>query len=784
MKIIRIITMLVCIVTILCALALTADAKWWDENPFTDVKSSHWYYDAVRITNENGIFNGTSADKFTPNGKMTRAMLVQALASADGFNKDDYKGKNTFTDVKDSYWFAPAVEWAYENKITSGKTETTFAPNENITREQLAAMLYRYASYKGIEMANEKELNSFPDANKVSSYAVKNLEWAYGNGIINGSKKGDELYLNPRNTATRAECATMFSKYLYLDPVYEINGNDLSLYTIVYSDTEADRVSSVEDAAKALHKYIKESTGIVLPVMSDTEPAGEYEILVGKTSRGGAELFSLEKDTDFICTVKGDRLYLIGTDDSTGLNRDGDRSHHNINGTLNAVYRILEEKFGIEFYYDGEGTVVTPDPVISLNESYSLIGFHAFESVDMYIHSEGNSCYNNTTYYSEWGCGVPHQLVNLIEGGWKNGYGTPTVANICYSDPANMEKALINTRELLESKPSLNLVGLIQTDSDSYCRCDNCADIYRADGRAGTIIRLVNYVAENLAADYPDVSYASMAYNWSSTPPKSDLKYHDNVILYHAPITLCPSHEYTDTTCKYNKGYTENIASWKNKAAKFYLWDYTGSFGDCMTPCPDLDSIRSNVKAFYDSGVRGVFLNGRMGNSSDMYGLRAYLFTHLYRNPLMSEEEYSYRMNGFLKTYYGEGWSYIREYIDKLCDVADQQCTGTHVEIDKTYDLSLVYPVTTELDVLWDKAEAMAKDETELANIQKHRLSWTYLMQCARYEKDYTNGDAANREAYTEVSAKLCEDIIKFGVKWDGKGDEPSGDLTLPPYLW
>ena len=781
MKKIRILVLVICVVTVICAIAVTSNAKWWDENPFTDVKSSHWYYDAVRITNENGIFNGTSEGKFTPNGKMTRAMLVQALASADGFNKDDYKYNGQFTDVKSSHWFAPAVQWAYDNEITSGKTATTFAPNENITREQLAAMLYRYASYKGMEMANSKEISSFPDADKVATYAVANFEWAYGNGIINGSKSGDKLYLNPRNPATRAECATMFSKYLYLEPVYEINGNDLSLYTIVYS---ADEIETVKQAAEDLSKYIEQSVGISLPVVTDEAEAVDYEILVGKTNRNDDPANGLGDDMSYVYKIQGDKLVIAGTDDSAELNGNGDRSHHNVNGTLNAVYSFLEEEFGYDFYYDGEGIVASPDPVIAFDGSYCHIGTQGFESVDMYINSEGNSCYNNTTYYSEWGCNIPHQLVNIIEGGWKNGFGSPTVENICYSDPANIEKALTNTRELLESRPQLNLVGLIQTDSDAYCRCDRCRAVYTEHGRAGTIVKLVNYVAENLEDDYPDVRFASMAYNWSSTPPKSGLKYHDNVILYHAPITLCPSHEYTDTTCKYNEGYTENIASWQGRATKFYLWDYTGSFGDCMTPCPDLDSIASNVRAFYDSGVRGVFLNGRTGNTSDMYGLRAYLFTRLYRDPHMSEEEYYYRMNGFLKTLYGDGYTYIRQYIDKLGDVADKQCTGTHVEIDKTYDLTLVYPVCDELDALWDKAEAAAKTETQLEKLRKHRLSWTYLMQCARYEKDYVNGDEASRAEYLAVSAKLSEDIVKYDVKWDGKGDEPSGDLTVPPYQW
>ncbi|MBR4882055.1 MAG: S-layer homology domain-containing protein, partial [Clostridia bacterium] len=277
----KIISILICTVTLLCALALTVNAKWWDENPFTDVKSTHWYYDAVRICNENNIFSGTAADKYSPSVKMTRAMLVKALANLDGYT-EDFKGTTPFTDVKSGHWFASAVEWAYTNGITSGKTDTTFAPNENITREQLAAMLYRYASYKGMTVENSKSITDFPDANKVASYAVANFEWAYGNGIINGSKSGDTLYLNPRNPATRAECATMFSKYLYLEPSYTINGNDLSLYTIVYSEGE---IESVKEAAEFLSENIELSLGITLPVATDTTPATDYEILVGKTNR-------------------------------------------------------------------------------------------------------------------------------------------------------------------------------------------------------------------------------------------------------------------------------------------------------------------------------------------------------------------------------------------------------------------------------------------------------------------------------------------------------------------
>lgn len=778
MKTLKFFAVILCAITLISAIAIASNAKWWDENPFTDVKSSHWYYDAVRICNENEVFNGTSADKYSPSVKMTRAMLVKALANLDGYT-ESFKGTTPFTDVKSSHWFASAVEWAYTNNITSGKTATTFAPNENITREQLGAMLHRYAIYKGMEEKNSADISAFPDASKVSSYAVKDFEWAYGNGIINGSKSGDKLYLNPRNPATRAECATMFSKYLYLEPSYTINGNDLSLYTIVYSDKQ---ISSVKRAAEDLSKYIEQSIGIALPVVTDETPETDYEILVGKTNRVHAVYNESISDTMFAVAVEGNRLIIIGTDDSTDFNRTDYRGHHNIDGTLNAVYYLLEKEFGVEFYYDGEGTVVSPDPVISFGEDYKYFDGPAFESVGMYIDDDGAEVYLHNDYYDEWGCGLPHQLGNLMMYGESS--TDNTWDNPCYSDPDNIEKLINNVRALIEREPELNLIGLIQNDSDNICKCDGCSTIYRADGRAGTLMRIVNAVAEAFEEEYPDIRFATWAYGWSATPPKTELRYHDNVILYYNTIALCPCHEYTDTTCKGNKNSAATIKTWGEKASKLYLWEHTGCFGDAMVPAQDLDSIRANAAYLYKNGVRGAFLNGRSGNTSDMYGLRAYLFTRVYREPLMTEEEYYYRMNGFLKTFYGDGYTYIRQYIDKLCDIADQNCTGTHADITGTYNFDSICKAGDELNALWDKAEAAAQSQTYLDRVKMYRLSWTYLWQSARYEKDFTNGTEASREAYKAINQELYQEILHYAVKWDGMHEEPSGDLEKAPCMW
>ncbi|MBQ3182167.1 MAG: S-layer homology domain-containing protein, partial [Clostridia bacterium] len=274
--------------------------------------------------------------------------------------------------------------------------------------------------YKGMTIENSKDISEFPDASKVSTYAVENLKWAYGDGIVNGSKSGDKLYLNPRNPATRAECATMFSKYLYLEPVYEINGNDISLYTIVYN---ANEIESVAEAANDLAKYIEMSIGYKLPVVTDSAEVGEYEILVGKTNREEKGIVSVDRaaftdDQNFLCQVQGNYLVITGIDTDAGRD-DGSRTTFNIDGSQNAVIYFLEKEFGLNFYYKDEGTYAEADPVISLNDGYEYIDGPSFETRTLYIHSAGDDSYLDCGYYySDWGCGLPHQLGNLMTGAW------------------------------------------------------------------------------------------------------------------------------------------------------------------------------------------------------------------------------------------------------------------------------------------------------------------------------------------------------------------------------
>lgn len=175
---------------------------------FADVQPTDWYAEAVTYAVENGLFQGTSATTFEPNANMNRAMLVTVLYRMSG---EQAQADTAFGDVAQNAWYAEAVAWAKTNGIVSGVSADQFAPGQNVTREQMAAILYRYAQYKGLETgADDANLTVFGDVNRVSGYALPAMKWAVGNGLISGTSSDA---LSPNGSATRAQVATILMRY-------------------------------------------------------------------------------------------------------------------------------------------------------------------------------------------------------------------------------------------------------------------------------------------------------------------------------------------------------------------------------------------------------------------------------------------------------------------------------------------------------------------------------------------------------------------------------------------
>lgn len=176
----------------------------------TDVGTDAWYFDAVRYVIEGKLMKGISEKEFAPEANLTRAMFVTILHRAE--NEPEAQGK-VFSDVPNGDWFSNAVAWASSFGIVSGISDTEFAPDDNITREQMAVIMFRYAKYKGVDVSVGEDTNilSYSDSDEISDYAAEALQWTAGSGIMSGKSS---TTLNPLDNATRAETAAVIMRFI------------------------------------------------------------------------------------------------------------------------------------------------------------------------------------------------------------------------------------------------------------------------------------------------------------------------------------------------------------------------------------------------------------------------------------------------------------------------------------------------------------------------------------------------------------------------------------------
>lgn len=176
-------------------------------SPFTDVSKTDWFYDAVQYVYANGLIEGTSANTFSPKVTTSRGMLVTILWRLEGQPK---VSGTAFNDVASGRWYTDAVQWASATGIVEGYNNGKFGPNDALTREQMATILYRYASYKGYDVTASADLSKYTDANKVSSYAATAMSWANATGLITGMTSST---LAPQGSAIRAQAATVLMRF-------------------------------------------------------------------------------------------------------------------------------------------------------------------------------------------------------------------------------------------------------------------------------------------------------------------------------------------------------------------------------------------------------------------------------------------------------------------------------------------------------------------------------------------------------------------------------------------
>ena len=185
-----------------------------DPTPFYDVCQTDWYYAPVDYVYRNTLFSGMDEHHFGPSSAMNRAMLMTVLYQMAGAPKEELERASvTFADVPESAWYAPYVKWGAEQGITAGTGADTFSPEQQVTRQQVAALLYSFTtSYLGLEAAEGADLSGYQDLGQASDWAHNALSWAVAEGIISSSS-ADSLTLSPQQSANRAEVATMLRAF-------------------------------------------------------------------------------------------------------------------------------------------------------------------------------------------------------------------------------------------------------------------------------------------------------------------------------------------------------------------------------------------------------------------------------------------------------------------------------------------------------------------------------------------------------------------------------------------
>ncbi len=470
------------------------------------------------------------------------------------------------------------------------------------------------------------------------------------------------------------------------DPNQEVQGDEVvddGKLTLV-SEGETDYVivrgencsPSELTASTELQSYLKQISGVEIPIVTDSTKAAKKEIIVGKTNREAEGQFDREElgNDGFVIKSEGKKLWLVG-----GEQR----------GTLYSVYSFLEEYLGVR-YYTAEIEKIPEMTTISLEditENKQIPTFVTREALWYELHSAENSDefyaklkQNMRRFLSPisedfggsetWAGAAGHTLFNLAEMTGAAWFNEP-----CLTSEDVYNTVLKNVRAWLEANPTAKYISVSQNDGDNNrvgCECDNCMAVYNKYGCwTGVYLEFVNRIAREIKDEYPDVMVHTLAYTFNRLVPEG-LVPEDNVMVQLCTIEACfrhPLEEYKERTPEEKYNYVDDFAvllkDWSAVCKYLSVWDYCTDFGHYNMTYPDFEVLRENMLLFAENNVKDIYENGAHNCASGEFAeLRAYLQAKLMWDPYMSEDEYNAHMNDFLQGVYGSGWEGIRNYID------------------------------------------------------------------------------------------------------------------------
>lgn len=464
---------------------------------------------------------------------------------------------------------------------------------------------------------------------------------------------------------------------------------------------------------------------------------------------------------------------------------------------LFGVYKFLEEYAGFRFFTANletytEDEIIIPEGVVM--EYTPVIGPRRLTWHGVY--ADYNWCVKNGVNFGiglspeqggqrlDYGSLFVHTIASLSN----TTYPYPTYAsNPCLTDPEIFDAVVANVRKELEANPNINIVSISQTDYEQSCYCPNCRRIAEENGNnySGVWINFVNRIAEELEADYPNLIIDTLAYKNTQAPPTKEIP-RKNVCVRMCSINCCFTHAIDDPDCTKNRAFCEDLRGWGKICDNIHIWDYTTDFHYYISTFANLFVIRDNMRFFAENNVVSMFPQGNSQGASGEFGeLRTYLLAKLMCDPYMSEEEYNRHMDEFLQAYYGEGWTYIRKFINETSKLASNG--GYKINKDETLGEAVCgqgiydHPLTVitqqeylDYEIIFDEYWMLAKHHAgdRIEYVKRSEMQW-------RLTKLYLHPNVTDAQ-------QLIADAAAAGVVWkEGNPNVlPESDLSLSPYFW
>ena len=509
---------------------------------------------------------------------------------------------------------------------------------------------------------------------------------------------------------------------------------------------------------------VRVCAGVSEPEQYAAEELKKYLSAIGITVTDAPDAYPMTTATDPTVGRDGFRM----TAAENGLTVTGGNGR----GVIYGVYRMLEKFAGVRYFLPGLETLGKGDIVIDADYAYTPV-FEMRQSDWQCSNNDEDWCLKN---------GINRRQIPKEHGGHIR-YGTfvHTMGRLtgvgepnqpCLSDPEVLKKAIASVREILASDPSISIISVSQNDNRNYCTCEKCAATDAEEGSpAGTLLRFVNAVADDIAEDYPNVVIDTLAYQYTRPTPKIT-RPRPNVCVRLCSIKCCFSHPLDDDTCAQNEKFHRDIVAWNEVCDRIYIWDYVTDFAHYIPTFPNLSVLRENMRFYADHHVRGMYPEGAHNArlSGEFAELKAYLLAKLMWNPYMSAVEYNTLTDEFMAAYYGAGWRYLRSYVDLMESMTKGRHMGIFEYPNNYLDYDKLSAMEETLDAWWDKAEAMAGDRLDA--VKRSRFQWRYL-------KLELHPDA-------EAGRQFYASCMERGIKWnEWITMEPDKiDYALPPSKW